>query len=893
MRLLRVLRMRIRSLAGRESTEAATRREMELHVEMLTRENIENGMSPEDARLEARRAMGNLGVLEDQSRDARGVRYLQDFVDDTVFAVRLLRKSPVFTAVAVLSLALGIGANTAIFTLIKRTFLDALPVREPERLVRINRSALGEPEMSSFSYPLFREMAAANTGLEGIIAVSGGRVSLSPPSGEPAEGIPVDLVSANYYEVLGVKPHLGRMLASSDDQLPSGNPVVVLNHNYWRRRFGSDPSIVGKIVQINTHPFTVVGVSPPGFDGLNQGWATDAVVPITTQAIVFQSRSSLADRGHWWLGLAGRLKPGVSLRQAELSLDPPVRAYLAERGLQKDTTDFHRKRYESNRVHVRPVSTGWHREPDRAGNSMTLLGITAIVLLAACTNLASLLLARASARRGEIAMRLTLGAGKFRIVRQLLTESLILAMLGGALGLAFAVAVGPVVVTLSAGNAPQVTLTGAPDLAVLLFCLVVTTVCGLLFGLAPAFQSIRSGGGGDSRTVAGSRLVGRKILLSVQVALTLVLLCGAALFVRTIQNMKHADLGLAPDHMVQFSLMPKNAGYADAQIPRYVDRVLDGLHATPGVQSATVSVIPVLANGSWESGISIEGKALPEGENPRRNAVGSRYFTTMGIPLLAGRDFEPYDSETGQKVAIVNESFARHYFGNESPIGRRIDQGGNLNPQHVIVGVAKDGKYRGIRDTPTRLWYIPYAQSSLRSYFTMYVRTAGDPGSAIADVRRAIANVDANVAVLDVRTLEEQIANGRRFERMIAVLSSFFGGLAVILAAIGLYGILAYLVHQRQREIGIRLALGASRKSVANLIVSHVAGWAILGVLLSLPAVLYGSRLVRDLLYGVEPGDPLAILCASGLLTAVAVASALIPARRAASIQPSVALRNE
>jgi predicted permease len=385
-------------------------------------------------------------------------------------------------------------------------------------------------------------------------------------------------------------------------------------------------------------------------------------------------------------------------------------------------------------------------------------------------------------------------------------------------------------------------------------------------------------------------------LLTAQIALTLLLLSGAALFMRSLQNMKNADLGLTPEHILQLALLPKNAGYKDDQIGRYLDRVLERLRSVPAVRSASVAVIPVMANGSWGSGISVEGKTIAGSDRgPDRNAVGPHYFSTMGIPLVRGRDFTESDGETAPKVAIVNEAFAHYYFGDENPIGRRIDSHRDEKeaPRYTIVGVAKDGRYRGVRDKPTRFWYVPHAQSDLRSYFTVYVRTAGDPANAAAGVRRAIANVDANVAMLNVRTLEDQIASGQRFERMVAVLASFFGVLAAILAAIGIYGVLSYLVNQRQREIGIRIALGATPASVAGLVVLNIAGWAVSGIALALPAIYYGSTAVRDVLFEVEPMDPASLLWAAGTLAAVALLSALLPARRAASIQPAVALRTD
>ncbi|MEX2262311.1 MAG: ABC transporter permease [Bryobacteraceae bacterium] len=899
MRILRILRLRLRSLFARSTAEAEARREMDLHVEQLMREKLAAGMAPAEARSAALREMGNLGQLADRSRDARGVRYLHDLADDLGFALRLLRKSPAFTAVSVLSLGLGIGANTAIFTLIKRSYLEMLPVRDPEQMVRITRSNINSPESSSFTYPLYREMREAPAPFEGLICTAGGLVSLVGADGVAAESISIQLVSGNFHQLLGVRPLVGRLFTPDDDRHPGAHPVIVLSHNYWRRRFASDPEIVGKRVRVNTHPMTVIGVSPPGFDGLGHGWSPDAVIPVMMQAQVYQSRSSLEDREHWWLNVAGRLKVGTTHRQAELALLPQVRAYFQERTQQPGTSAYVRSMYESNRVQVRPMATGWHRDPASAANSMALLGITGIVLFAACLNLANLLLARASARRSEIAMRLALGAGRFRLLRQLLTESLLLAVLGAGFGLALAFASGPFVLRLAKGDDPQLTQSAMPDLTVLLFTLAVATVCGVLFGLAPAWQAARmelNQGIGARRTAAGTKLLGRKMLLSAQIALTLLLLAGAGLFVRTLRNMRTADLGFAPEHLLQLTLMPRNAGYSNAQVLPYMHQTIERIRSVPGVRSASLAAVPVMANGSWGSALRIQGVTIPENQRgPDRNAVGPRYFSTMGIPMVLGREFDERDGEAAPKVAIVNEAFVRFYFGNQNPLGRRIDQGGDPKepPRFTIVGVAKDGKYRGVRDETTRFWYIPVDQSTMRNFLTVYVRTTGDPARAIAGVRRAIADVDANVAALNVRTLEAQIAEGQRFERMIAWLAAFFGVLAAALAAIGLYGILSYLVNQRQREIGVRLALGATPMAVARLVVSSVAAWTALGIVLALPAIYYGSNAVRDILFEVRPMDPLALLCAAGTLAGVASLAAWLPARRAASVEPAVALRIE
>jgi predicted permease len=890
---------RLANFFRREQAEREMAREISAHRALLEEDFERRGLPPEEAKLAALRSFGGVEQSKELHRDARSLIWLEQSLKDVQYAIRGLFRTPTFTATAVVTLALGIGANTAIFTLIKRSYLEMLPVRNPEQIIQITRSTMAQPEMSSFSYPLYREMAEASTPLEGIVCTSGARVSLLGADDRPAESISAQLVSGNFYQLLGVQPLIGRLLTPDDDRYPGAHPVVVLSHNYWRRRFSSDPNIVGTKVRINTYAMTVIGVSPPGFDGLNTGRSPDAVLPLMMHGEAFQSKPKHAARGEWWLNVAGRLRSGATYRQAELALQPVLQAYVAERALQPGTSQYMRSVYESNRVHVRPMATGWHRDPAAASDSMALLGITAMVLLVACTNLANLLIARAAARRSEMSLRLALGAGRFRLLRQLLTESLLLAALGGALGLALATIAGPAVLHLAKGDDPQVTQSSAPDGAVLLFCLAATTLCGLLFGLAPAWHAFRTDlnqGIGASRTVAGTRLIGRKLLLSVQLALTLLLLTGAALFVRSFRNLQTAQLGFVPEHLLQATLMPRNAGYSDAQVLPYVERTIERIRSIPGVKSASIAAVPVLANSSWGSGIRVEGVRIPDSDRgPDRNAVGPHYFATMGIPIILGRDFDERDGEKAPSVAIVNEAFARSYFGKENPIGRRIDQAGDSKtpPRFTIVGVVKDGKYRIVRETATAFWYIPLAQSGMRSYLTLYVRALSDPSYAIADVRRAIAAVDPNVATLNIRTVEAQIAGGRRFERMIALLATIFGALAAVLAAIGLYGVLSYLVNQRQREIGIRMALGSTPSAVTRLIVSGVTGWAALGIVLALPAVYFGSQAVRTVLFEVQPMDPTALVCAAGLLAAVASLAAWLPARRASRLDPSAALRTE
>lgn len=892
-RMGRILRLRWRTLFHRSEAEAESRREWELHVEFLTREKIELGMDQEAARSEALREMGGRALQEEASRDARGVRFWHDLGDDLRFGIRLLRKAPALAVVSLLSLGLGIGANTAIFTLIKRSYLDALAVPDPERMMVITRSNIAMGEGGSFNYPLYEQLAAIpGSPFHGLFCRSTGRGTLVAGDAGPAESISWELVSGNYYQVFGVTPLVGRLLSPDDDRRPGTHPVAVLSYNFWRRRFASNPAIVGRTVRVNTYPLTVIGVSRPGFDGVSQGQSNDIMIPMAMHGEIMQSARSHRARGRSFLAVAGRLKPGATPAQAEAALAPVAKAFFEIDAADGSAPEYYRRVQLSNRLHVRPMATGWDRSPRQASRSMLLLGITGVVLLAACMNLANLLLARTSSRRHEMAMRMALGAGRARLVRQLLTESLLLAVLGGALGLLLAVAAGPVLLTLFAGTGPQITQSTMPDAPILLFNFGVATLCGILFGLAPALHSIRAG---SARTVAGGRLLGRKMLLSAQIALTLLLLSCAGLFARTLANMRATDLGFAPEHLVQLTPLAKNAGYSDAQVPAYLQRVTERLRGLPGVRSVTFSIQRVMANSSWGSGIRVEGVEIRDSDgSPSRDAVGPAYFSTLGISMLAGREFNERDTAEAPKVAIVNEAFAKFYFGNANPIGRRIDEGGNTQapPRYTIVGVAKNGKYREVRDGTIRFWYAPFEQVDAgRGFVTVYARAVGDPAAMLPTVRKAVEQIDPNVALFGAKTVETQIAEGQRFERVIALLAMFFGGLAALLAAIGLYGVLSYMVNQRQREIGVRLALGATPVAAARLVVSSIAAWTALGLLLAAPAIYYASQAVKSVLFGVEPLDPLALGGAALALTLVAVLSALLPARRAARISPAIALR--
>jgi putative ABC transport system permease protein len=814
----------------------------------------------------------------------------EDVIQDLRFGVRMLIKSPGFTFVAVLTLALAIGANTAVFSLAHKILIAYLPVEEPERLVVISRSNLEESGMTGFAHLFFRELEASRDIFDGVLCRGGTeRVTLGTEAGgEAAIG---ELVSGSYFEVLGVRPHVGRLLTRNDDVTQGAHPVVVLSYRFWQRRFGGDPSVVGTTLLLSGYPMTVIGVSPAGFDGLDPGQATDLRVPMAMQAELRRAQSTLNQRGARELNIVGRLKRGQSVEQAEQAVSSRLRQYLDEG---EPVVEQNRHIRESERVEMLPAATGFGKTRQQFQTALqALMAITTAVLLIACLNLANLLLAKSSAREREFAVRRAVGAGQWRLVRQLLTESVLLALFGALLGLILAYTGSALLMKLASGSGSGLRLETEPNVQVLLFHLGTSVICGILFGLAPALgtrhQSLTQGLKGS---VAGrGRLTVRKALVSAQVAFSVVVLVGAGLFLRTVYALRTTELGFRPDHLLAVALSPKNAGRSDAEVLPFFRAVRDRVSVLPGVSGATFSVVRAMSGNSWRTGITVEG-FIPAGNTtqPSRNVVGPDYFRTLGIPLLSGRDFTEGDDRAAAKVAIVNESFARFYFPGQDPLGKKI---GITRPEYTVVGVARDAKYAHVRETTPRLWYVPYEQQAGVKYLDLYVRTAGDQESMTDTIRAAIASVDKGVALFEFRSQQAQIEELLLPERMLATLATFFGATAAALAALGLYGVLAFLVTERRREIAIRMAVGAERRDILKMILGQGAKLTLSGILVGLLAALAVTRLIASLLFGVGATDLLTFVLVALLLTGVALLACYIPARRATKVDPLVALRHE
>ena len=889
---------RLKALFGLHQIAADLEEEMRLHMELRAQQHGESGVTADESRYAAQRRFGNTLQLKEAGREVWGWRWLATLAQDLRYGGRVLRRSPGFTAAAVLSLALGIGANTAIFTLINALLLRKLPVSEPQQLVWVSRTNLeSNSARHSFPYPYYRELRDHNSVLAGVLCSSGMSPALNDNGS--SERVSGELVSENYFDVLSLKPYIGRFFNRADGKTAAAQREAVLSYGFWVRRFGADPSIVGKTIHLNTIPVTVIGVSSPGFDGLDIGHPIDLRVPIAMQAEMWASKSMLESRNDWWLYLVARLKPDITRAQAQTALQTQFFSYAREQ-MDAHPSAYERRVSASNRVVLDPMERGEQSMGRHFAQSLyVLMAVVAAVLLIACVNIANLLLARSAAREREIAIRLAIGAGRRRIIRQMLTESLSLALIGGALGIAVAYA-GTRMLASFLPNVNRVTPSFdlTPDPRVLAFTFAIAVASGILFGLGPALQATRVDVAPElkaTKMTGRIRLAPGKLLVSAQVALSVLLLTAAGLFARSLHNLYTMDTGFSRENVLAVSLDPTLSGYKPDRVQRFYRDALAAIEGLPGVRSASYSWIGLVDGSGWGSGITVEGFTPREGDSgPNRNAVGSSYFHTLGIPILAGRDFGPQDREDSPHVAIINESFAKFYFGNQNPIGRRIGPAGNDRPHdYAIVGVVKDGKYADLREDTTRFWYVPYEQSGGAEGLYLYVRCVGRANAMFSAVRGAIRNVDPFVPVDHPKTLDAQVDEDLATDRLLATLSAFFSTLAVLLAAIGLYGVMAYSVARRTHDIGVRMALGAARRDVLWLVLQQALLLVGLGIAAGIPLTYGLTRLTRSLLFGLSPTDPLALSLAVVVLAAIATLASYLPARRASRIDPMVALRYE
>jgi putative ABC transport system permease protein len=961
-RLLGGLRSAAARLAGsfrKRHLDARLDEELRFHLDMQERDNLERGMSREEARRAALRSFGAVEPLKEQYRTRRGVPFLDTFAQDLRYALRMLRKSPGFTAVALLSLAFGIGTNVAIFSVVDALLLRPLPVPDAEQLVALSKLTRDGEPLPLFSYAAFRRLsaaispprgagsttpaAAAFSGLlaftmdftamvrpEAELPAAGGASDLGAPGvrlpagSVPAGGAPESaravLVSGSFFAVLGVVPAAGRTFDAADDALPGLPQAAVLSYGYWQRRFGRDPRVVGRVLRVNGAPLTVVGVAPRGFRGIMADAEPDLFLPLTLRDAVKFVGEMYAYGSHdpnlsvfrqldaHWLQVVARRRRGVSPARAAAALALPfAREKAALAALQNNPES--RRQAETENLRLAPAGSGLASSRDRLATPLLiLLAVAGMVLVIACANLANLLLARADRRHKEMAVRLSIGAGRLRLLRQLLTESLLLAGLGGCLGLLTAWWGSRLLVALMAGGAP-LPLDVAIDGRKLAFATAVALLTGLAFGLAPALQATRvdlAGGLRSSRATAGRRpahgpISFGRLLVAAQIGLSLVLLIGAGLFVRSLQNLLRVDTGFAPDHLVQMVVGTHLLGYAPPRRAALYDRVSERLAAVPGVASVGWSDNGLMSTSYSFSNVFPSGYVPRRGEDmeAHRSTVTPAYFATVGMPLLRGRAFGPQDRPDGPRTAVVNEAFVRRFFAHDSALGRRF---GLTDPAHSrdyeVVGVVKDARYNGLRDQPPPMVYLAAAQRPDAELRIVEVRTGGpagrEPGSALAArLRRAAAEADPDLAVFRLSSMAEQVATSLARERAVANLTGFFGLLALLLAAVGLYGVMSYNVARRTHEIGLRLALGAPRANVLGLVLRDAAQLAAAGVAAGLLAALAATRAAASQLYGITAHDPATLLVAALAMALTALAAGYLPARRAAGTDPMVALRSD
>jgi predicted permease len=909
----------LRAVLRRGELEQRMDSELASHLESLTHDLIRSGLSPQEAARRARIALGPALKHKEDMRASLGLRGWDQLWADLRFSLRILRKSPGFTAIAILSLALGIGANTAIFIAAQHMLLDRLNVAHPEQLRMFYWSESREGAVkelwgfwddlpdggevsTSFSYPVYEELRQENRALADVIGfkpLSGLTVTVH----DVAQATDGEMVSGNYYSVLGVQPQLGRGIQESDDGEVGSSPVATISDQLWTNRFGRSPDVIGKVIWVNATPLTIVGVNPPGFTGAYSAQGRpDIFFPFSMQPMVTPqnfdatwSPSLLANKTLWWVLVMARARPGVPDPTAEAALNATLNA--AVRASMPMSTDD-----QLPRLLLRDGSRG--QNPDAEGFEKpisVLLVLAGLVLLLACANLANLLLARAGARKRETSTRLALGAGRGRIVRQMMTESLLLSLMGGAGGLLLAWTVRSAIPRLLSNSWAPPAFSAKFSWPIFTFAAAISILTGVVFGLAPAWQATRaqvSSSLKDSGQMTTHRRRGLagKVIVTVQVALSMLLVLGAGLFAQTLVHLERTPLGFRSHNLLLFDVDLPETLYPKAASTAVLQRLEERLSAVPGVQDLTLTQAPLISGDAGISTFVPEGQQRKEEGNPvvLMNNVGAHFFSTLAIPIVAGRAFDANDTAASQRVAVVNESLAKTYYPNLNPIGRTFQAGLHYPETIQIVGVCGDAKYDHVRKAVEPTYYAPYWQKDqgIRTA-TFAIATSLKGESLLPSLRDAVRQVDANLPMLNLRTQDEQIAANLQGERVFAALSSGFGALALTLACVGIYGIMAYTVVQRTSEIGIRVALGAIPRQVLAMILSEASRLCIAGIAIGLGGSFLFAHFVRSMLYGVTASDPLTLSGAALILLLVALAASWFPARRAARVQPMQALRHE
>ena len=901
-------RRRLTMLLHRGRFQRELDEEMRLHLELRRQQQIASGLTPEAAHRSAQRRFGNITRIKEKSHMAWGWDWLETFLQDAGYGLRSMLRTPAITVVALTSLALGIGANTAIFSFLDAMMLRSLPVREPQQLVKLGVEDWGGITDSFactelYSYPFYRQFQRENTVFSDTAAVFSmmNNVHGFVDNRQESQLIHVQTVSGTYFQALGVAALKGRMLNDADDSSEGDHPVVVISDGFWKRTFGADSSVLNDKLKLGNVVYDIVGVAPAEFFGTKVGEAPDVWAPLSMAGVIPPGWGNYKGNFSESLYILGRLKPGVTMEQATANINvlfPQILHSFPDAKLTQENVA------NLARAHVALKSMASGLSDLRRAYSeplMVLMVIVGLVLLIACANIANLLLARSTARARELAVRQALGASRSRIIRQLLTESLLLALVGGALGIAFAAVANRVLLSMISRGSDTVLLDVSLNLRLLAFTFAVTVCTALLFGTLPALratrlqlvENLKSGRGAS----AAARSPLAKILVASQVALSLVLMVAACLFLRTLVNLNRVDAGFNKENVLRLDIDSDITGYKgdDPRLKVLFKQIEDRVSALPGVEAASFSAF-TFGEGSWNTSISVPGMPVNRDANVNHNIIGNGYFKTMQIPILAGRAFDSQDTATSQHVAIISEHMARTLFPTGSPIGRTyiIGSSDSLDtPLEVqVIGVARDVKLHSLDRPAGYIDYLPYTQREW-GFGNFEVRYSGEFSSISNEVQQAIHAVDRRLPITHITTLNEQVARSFTNETIIAELSAFFGLVAVFLSCIGLYGLMSYLVGRRTGEIGIRMALGANRSEVAWQVLREIGLLVVAGIVIGLPLTLSGIRLVRNMLYGLSGTDPFSLMAGTALLLFAGMAAGYLPARRAASVDPVIALRDE
>jgi predicted permease len=897
---------RLRMIFRRRQLDLDLEEEMRLHLDLRRQQQIESGLSPTAASRAANRKFGNVAHLKEKSVMTWGSEGLESFFHDAAYGARALLRSPALTLVALLSLALGIGANTAIFSLLNAVILRSLPVKEPAQLVLLGKGdTTGITDdfarTNLYSYPFYRQMRQKNQVFSDTAAffslLTGGHGFVEGRT--ESEPMSVQLVSGTYFQTRGVGALIGRTLNDADDKSEGDHPVAVISYAWWKRSLAQDPNVLSRKLKLGATIYNIIGVAPPEFFGTKVGEAPDMWIPLSMVKAIPPNYGGYKDNFSESLLIMGRLKPGVSSAQATSNVNLLFRqiligfpdAKLSQENLQK---------LDRAKVPLTSMATGLSELRHQFSKPLQILmGVVALVLLIACANIANLLLARSTARARELAVRQALGARRARLVRQLLTESLILALSGGALGVAFASIANRLLLHMISGGPETIPLDVSIDLRLLAFTFAVTVATAILFGTIPAIRAtnvqltdaLKDGRGPQA---AGTRNPLARALVVSQVALSLVLMVGAGLFLRSLVNLNDIDTGFNKENVLRLEIDSSSAGYTPGE-PREValnQQIEERVSALPNVKAASFSAF-TFHEGSWNSKVLLTGTSIGKDINVKHNVVGNGYFATMQIPLLAGRNFSTSDTSNSQRVSIISEHLAKTLFPTGNPIGRHygldVDEPEN---EVTVIGVAKDVKFDTLMEEPVNLDYIPYTQHPW-GFGDFEVRYTGSFAPIAAAVQQTIRSIDRSLPVTGVTTLDEQVARTLTNQRLVAQLSTFFGLLAVFLSSIGIYGVMSFVVSRRTNEIGIRMALGAARAHVRWLVVREILLLVVIGVAIGIPAAFAGDRFVATMLFGVKSTDPSSLLTAVTLLLTVAVIAGYLPARRASRVDPMEALRYE